>query len=131
MTGRSKADGTSRHDPPRDAQSQRSNQQGFTRRQTLEQAHSFPKKGQAVKDSAPTTLTRLKPRRIGVPTVVPIQDDMQKPDLGARVIIIQVLGNKTARGHAGTEVLSRSARHTPIDPYSVTYACNLGLPLEL
>jgi len=56
---------------------------------------------------------------------------MQKPDLGARVIIIQVLGNKTARGHAVTEVSSRSARHTPIDPYSVTYACNLGLPLEL
>jgi len=131
MTGRSKADGKSRHDPPRDAQSQRSNQQGFTRCQTLEQAHSFPEKGQAVKDSTPTTLTRLYPRRTGVPTVEPIQDDTQKPDSVARVIIIQVLGNKMARGHAGTEVSSRSARHTPIDPYSITYACNLGLPLEL
>ena len=75
-----------------------------------------------MKDSAPTTLTRLKPRHTGVPTVEPIQDDMQKPDLGARVIIIQVLGNKMARGHAGTEVSSRSARHTPIDPNSITYA---------
>ena len=63
--------------------------------------------------------------------VEPVQDDTQKPDSVARVIIIQVLGNKTARGHASTEASSRLARHTPIDPYSVTYACNLGLPLEL
>jgi len=60
--------------------------------------------------------------------VEPVQDDTQKPDSVARVIIIQVLGNKTARGHAGMEASSRSASHTSIDPYSVTYACNLGLP---
>jgi len=63
--------------------------------------------------------------------VEPIQDGTQKPDSVARVIIIQVLGNKTARGHTSTEASSRSARHTSIDPYSVAYACNLWLPLEL
>jgi len=63
--------------------------------------------------------------------VEPIQDGMQKPDLVARAIIIQGLGNKMALSHAGMEASSRSARHAPIDPYSVTYACNLGLPMEL
>jgi len=75
-----------------------------------------------VKDSTSTTLTRLQPRRTGVPTVKPIQDGAQEPDSEARVIIIQVLSNKTARGHAGTEASSRSAHHAPIDPYSITYA---------
>ena len=57
-----------------------------------------------------------------MPTVKPTQDGAQEPDSEARVIIIQVLSNKTVRGHAGTEASSRSAYHTPIDPYSITYA---------
>ena len=69
MAGRSKTDGTSCHDPSRDAQSQRSNQQGFARHRTLERTCSFPKKSQAVKDSTTTTLPRLQPQRTGVPTV--------------------------------------------------------------
>jgi len=75
-----------------------------------------------VKDSTSTTLTRVQPRRTGVPSDKPIQDSAQEPNSEARVIIIQVLSNKTARGHAGTEASSRSVHHAPIDPYSVTYA---------
>jgi len=56
-----------------------------------------------VKKSTSTTLTRLQPRRTGVPTVKPVQDGVQETDSEARIIIIQVLSNKTARGHAGTE----------------------------
>jgi len=56
----------------------------------------------------------------------PVQDDAQEQDLGA-----QEYREGTVRGHAGTEATSRSARHTPIDPYSIAYAWNLGLPLEL
>jgi len=66
--------------------------------------------------------TRLQLRRTRVPTVKPVQDSAQEPNSGARVIITQVLCNKTARDHAGTEASSRTARHDPIDPYSVTYA---------
>jgi hypothetical protein len=69
-----------------------------------------------------TTLTRLQPRRTGVPTVKPIQDSAQELDSEARVIITQALSNKTARGHAVTEASSRSAHHAPIDPYSITCA---------
>jgi len=76
----------------------------------------------------PDTTTAMTYKRAhGKPT----QDDAQKRDSVARVIIIQVLGNKMARGHAGTEASSRSACHAPIDPYSVTYTSNLGLLLEL
>jgi len=83
---------------------------------------SFPKKGQAVKDSTSTTPMRQQPKSTGVRTVKPIQDGAQKPDSGARVIITRALSNKTARGHAGTEASSRSAHHDPIDPYYITYA---------
>ena len=62
MAGRSKVVGTSRQDPPRDAQSQRSAQQGLVRHLTLEQACSFPKKGRATMDGTSTTLTQLPPR---------------------------------------------------------------------
>ena len=48
--------GTSRHDPPRGAQSQRTDQQGLAWRRTLERTRSFPKKSQAVKDNTSTTL---------------------------------------------------------------------------
>ena len=47
---------------------------------------------------------------------------MQEPNLGARIIITQVLWNWMARVNTGTEASSRSARHAPIDPYSITYA---------
>ena len=65
---------------------------------------------------------RQQPWRTGMPTVKPIQDSAQEPNSEARVIITQVLSNKTARGHASTEAMSRSAHHAPIDPYSITYA---------
>jgi hypothetical protein len=48
--------GTSRHDPPRGAQSQRTDQQGLAWRRTLERTRSFPKKSQAVKDNTSNTL---------------------------------------------------------------------------
>jgi len=66
MAGRSKVVRTSRQDPPRDAQSQRSAQQGLVRHLTLEQACSFPKKGRTTKDGTSTTLTQLPPRRTSV-----------------------------------------------------------------
>ena len=75
-----------------------------------------------MKDGTSTTMTRLQLRRTSMPTVKPVQDSAQEPNSGARVIITQVPCNKTARGHSGTEASSRSARHAPIDPYSVTYA---------
>jgi len=75
-----------------------------------------------MEDDTSTTPTRLQLRRTSVPTVKPVQDSVQEPNLGAHVIITQVLCNKIARGHAGMEASSRSARHAPIDPYSVTYA---------
>jgi len=59
-----------------------------------------------------------------------VQDGTQERDSGARVIIIKAQDGM-ARGHAGTEALSRSARHTSIDPYSVAYTCTLDLSLEL
>jgi len=57
-----------------------------------------------------------------MPTVKPVEDSAQELNSGACVIITQILCNKTARGHAGTEASSTSACHAPIDPYSVTYA---------
>ena len=113
---------TSLHDPPRDIQSQRIDQQGHASCRNLERICSFPEKSQEVKDSTSTTLMRLQPRHTSVPSVKPIQDSAQEPNLEARIIITQVLSNKTARSHAGTETPSRSAHHAPIDPYSITYA---------
>ena len=75
-----------------------------------------------MKDGTSTTLMQLQLRRTSVPMIKLVRDDAQVPNSGARVIITQVLCNKTARGHAGTEASSRSARHAPIDPYSITYA---------
>ena len=75
-----------------------------------------------MKDGTSTTLMQLQLRRTSVPMIKLVRDDAQVPNSGARVIITQVLCNKTARGHAGTEASSRSARHAPIDPYAVTYA---------
>jgi len=54
--------------------------------------------------------------------VKPIQGDAQEPNSEACTIITKVPSNKTARGHASTEASSRSAHHTPIDPYFLTYA---------
>ena len=51
----------------------------------------------------------------------PILDDVQEPNSEACAIITKVLRNKIAQGHAGTEASSRSARHTPIEPYSIAY----------
>jgi len=110
------------HGPPRDVQSQRSIQQGFARHLTLERARTIQEKSRAIKDGTSTTLTRLQPRRTGMPTVKPVQDSAKELNSGARVIITQVLWNKTAQGHAGTEASCRSALHAPIDPYSITYA---------
>ena len=122
MAGNNKEVETSHQDTPLDAQSQRSAHQGFEWHLTLEQACSFPEKSRAMKDGTSTTLTRLQLRRTSMPMVKPVQDSAQEPNSGARVIITQVLCNKTARGHAGTEASSRSAHHAPIDPYSITYA---------
>jgi len=61
MAGRNEVVGTSRQDPLRDAQSQRSAQQSLARRRTLEQACSFPEKSRATKDGTSTTLTQLPP----------------------------------------------------------------------
>jgi len=55
----------------------------------------------------------------------PVQDGAQEQDLGAHVIIIRVPRQD------GSEASSGSARHTPIDPYSVAYVCTLDLSLEL
>ena len=66
MVGSSEVVETSRQDLPRDIQSQRSAQQGFKRRLTLEQACSFLKKGRATEDGTSTTLTRPQSRRTSV-----------------------------------------------------------------
>jgi hypothetical protein len=61
-----------------------------------------------------------------------ILGDVQEISLeNARAIITKVTCNKMAWGHAGTEVSTRSARHTPMDPYYVAYVCTLDLSLEL
>jgi len=90
MAGCSKVVGTSRQDPPRDAQSQRSAQQGFVRHLTLEQIFSFPREGsgdegQHLNHSDAAAATTYKRA-----TDKPVHDGAQEQDSGARVIIIKV-----------------------------------------
>ena len=66
VAGRRELAGTSRQDPPRDVQSQRSAQRGFEWYSTLEQTRSFPEKGRATEDGTSTTLTRPQSRRTSV-----------------------------------------------------------------
>jgi len=81
-------------------------------------------------DGTPTTPTQLLPRRTSVQHINYSRTAHRSRTQG-HALSSSRCQDKTARGHAGTEASSRSARRIPIDPYSDAYTCTLGLYLEL